>query len=131
MFRNRQLALVSLFLRLRVREDPLPPSELGLKAPLQRPPPDDLGLDPGCRREGNGPSCSCDSSCSWRVWDWGRLRGGDLLRFPPAPRGYVHISSQRFPFEPFGEPRHSIGLTAAYGPFLPAVYHPFVLREAG
>ena len=24
-----------------------------------------------------------------------------------------------------------MGLTAAYGPFLPAVYHPFVLREAG
>ena len=23
------------------------------------------------------------------------------------------------------------GLAAAYGPFLPAVYHPFVLREAG
>ena len=54
------------------------------------PPPDDVGLDPGCRREGNSPSCSCDSSCSWRIWDWGRLRGG-LLRFPPAPRGYVHF----------------------------------------
>ena len=39
MFRNRQLVLVSLFLRPRVREDLLPPSELGLKAPLQRPPP--------------------------------------------------------------------------------------------
>ena len=38
MFRNRQLVLVSLFLRQRVREDLLPPSELGLKAPLQRPP---------------------------------------------------------------------------------------------
>ena len=25
----------------------------------------------------------------------------------------------------------SMGLAAAYGPFLPAVYHPFVLREAG
>ena len=25
-----------------------------------------------------------------RVWDSGRLRGG-LLRFPPAPRGYVHF----------------------------------------
>ena len=24
-----------------------------------------------------------------------------------------------------------MGLAAAYGPFLPAVYHPFVLREAG
>ena len=30
-----------------------------------------------------------------------------------------------------GEQRHSMGLAAAYGPFLPAVYHPFVLREAG
>ena len=31
-----------------------------------------------------------------------------------------------------GEPWHSMGLAAAaYGPFLPAVYHPFVLREAG
>ena len=39
MFRNRQLVLVSLILRPRVREDLLPPSELGLKAPLQRPPP--------------------------------------------------------------------------------------------
>ena len=48
MFRNIQLVLVSLFLRPRVREDLLPPSELGLKAPLQRPPPDDVGLDPGC-----------------------------------------------------------------------------------
>ena len=26
---------------------------------------------------------------------------------------------------------HSIGLAKAYGPFLPAVYHPFVPREAG
>ena len=33
--------------------------------------------------------------------------------------------------KPFGEPWHSTGLAAAYGPFLPAVYHPFVLREAG
>ena len=24
-----------------------------------------------------------------------------------------------------------MGLATAYGPFLPAVYHPFVLREAG
>ena len=32
---------------------------------------------------------------------------------------------------PFGEPWHSMGLATAYGPFLPAVYHPFVLREAG
>ena len=39
MFRNRQLVLVSLFLRPRVREDLLPPSELGLKAPLQALPP--------------------------------------------------------------------------------------------
>ena len=44
MFRNRQLVLVSLFLRPRVREDLLPPSELGLKAPLQRPPPRSLEL---------------------------------------------------------------------------------------
>ena len=55
MFRSRQLVLVSLFLRPRVREDLLPPSELGLKAPPQRPPPDDVGLDPGCRKEGNAP----------------------------------------------------------------------------
>ena len=26
---------------------------------------------------------------------------------------------------------HFMGLAAAYGPFLPAVYHPFVLTEAG
>ena len=30
-----------------------------------------------------------------------------------------------------GEPWNSMGLAAAYGRFLPAVYHPFVLREAG
>ena len=30
-----------------------------------------------------------------------------------------------------GEPRHSMGLAAAYGSFLSPVYHPFVLREAG
>ena len=41
------------------------------------------------------------------------------------------ISSHDFPSRPFGEPRNSMGLATAYGPFLPAVYHPFVLREAG
>ena len=30
-----------------------------------------------------------------------------------------------------GEPRHFIGLAEAYGPFLPTVHHPFVLRDAG
>ena len=33
--RDRQLVLVSLILRPKVREDLLPPSELGLKVPLQ------------------------------------------------------------------------------------------------
>ena len=41
------------------------------------------------------------------------------------------ISSQRFPFETFRVSQHSMGLEAAYGPFIPAVYNPFVLREAG
>ena len=41
------------------------------------------------------------------------------------------ISSQRFSFETVRVSQHSMGLAAAYGPFLPAVYHPFVLREAG
>ena len=36
-----------------------------------------------------------------------------------------------FPSSPFGEQWHSMGLAGAYGPFRPAVYHPFVLREAG
>jgi hypothetical protein len=41
------------------------------------------------------------------------------------------ISSNDFPSRPFGEPWNSMGLAAAYGTFLPAVYHPFVLKEAG
>ena len=41
------------------------------------------------------------------------------------------ISSNDFPSRPFGEPWNSMGLAAAYGPFLPAVYHQLVLREAG
>ena len=55
---------------------------------------------------------------------------GELARSThrvPSP----FISSQRFPFETFRVSQHSMGLAAAYGPFLPAVYHPFVLREAG
>ena len=44
----------------------------------------------------------------------------------------VHILKPNdFSSKPFGEPRNFMGLAAAYGPFLPAVYHPFVLREAG
>ena len=41
------------------------------------------------------------------------------------------VSFYDFLSRPFGEPWHSMGLAKAYGPFLPAVYHPFVLREAG
>ena len=55
---------------------------------------------------------------------------GELVRSThrvPSP----FISSQRFPFETFRVSQNSMGLAAAYGPFLPAVYHPFVLREAG
>ena len=55
---------------------------------------------------------------------------GELVRSThrvPSP----FISSQRFPFETFQVNQHSMGLATAYGPFLPAVYHPFVLREAG
>ena len=55
---------------------------------------------------------------------------GELVRSThrvPSP----FISSQRFPFETFRVSQHSMGLATAYGPFLPAVYHPFVLREAG
>ena len=55
---------------------------------------------------------------------------GELVRSThrvPSP----FISSQRFPFEIFRVSQHSMGLATAYGPFLPAVYHPFVLREAG
>ena len=55
---------------------------------------------------------------------------GELVRSThrvPSP----FISSYDFPSRPFGEPQHPMGLAAAYGPFLPAVYHPFVLRETG
>ena len=55
---------------------------------------------------------------------------GELVRTThrvPSP----FISSQRFPFETFRVSQHSMGLATAFGPFLPAVYHPFVLREAG
>ena len=55
---------------------------------------------------------------------------GELVRSThrvPSP----FISSQRFPFETVRVSQHSMGLAAAFGPFLPAVYHPFVLREAG
>ena len=55
---------------------------------------------------------------------------GELVRSThrvPSP----FISSQRFPFEIFRVSQNSMGLAAAYGPFLPAVYHPVVLREAG
>ena len=55
---------------------------------------------------------------------------GELVRSThrvPSP----FISSYDFPSRPFGEPWNSMGLATAYGPFLPAVYHPFVLREAG
>ena len=55
---------------------------------------------------------------------------GELVRSThrvPLP----FISPQRFPFETVRVSQHSMGLAAAYGPFLPAVYHPFVLREAG
>ena len=41
------------------------------------------------------------------------------------------IFSQRFPFEILRVSQNSMGLATAYGPFLPAVYHPFVLREVG
>ena len=41
------------------------------------------------------------------------------------------ISFYDFLSRPFGELWHSMGLATAYGPFLPAVHHPFVLREAG
>ena len=54
---------------------------------------------------------------------------GELVRSThrvPSP----FISSYDFPSRPFGEPQDSEGLATAYGPFLPAVYHPFVLREA-
>ena len=54
---------------------------------------------------------------------------GELVRSTnrvPSP----FISSQRFPFETFRVIRNSMGLATALGPFLPAVYHPFVLREA-
>ena len=54
---------------------------------------------------------------------------GELVRSThrvPSP----FISPQRFPFETFRVSQHSMGLATAYGPFLPAVYHPFVLREA-
>ena len=55
---------------------------------------------------------------------------GELVRSThrvPSP----FISSQRFPFETVRVSQHSMGLATAFGPFLPAVYHPFVLREAG
>ena len=59
---------------------------------------------------------------------------GELVRSThrvPSP----FISSYDFSSKPFGEPRQFMGLATAYGPFLhaclPAVYHPFVLREAG
>ena len=55
---------------------------------------------------------------------------GELVRSThrvPSP----FISSQRSPFETFRVSQYYMGLAAAYGPFLPAVYHPFVLREAG
>ena len=36
-----------------------------------------------------------------------------------------------FSSKPFGEPRNFIGLAKTYDSFLLAVYHPFLLREAG
>ena len=60
----------------------------------------------------------------------GKPTRGELVRSThrvPSP----FISSQRFPFETFRVSQHFMGLVAAYGPFLPAGYHPFVLREAG
>ena len=42
---------------------------------------------------------------------------------------YIEYHNRFISFYDFGEPWHSMGLATAYGPFLPAVYHPFVLRE--
>ena len=57
-------------------------------------------------------------------------------RGPDSGARYLHLVDPafylllRFPFETFGEPRYSMAGSSLW-PFLPAVYHPFVLREAG
>ena len=84
----------------------------------------------------SAPSSSSPSSSSIVCFSRGGLgvgekpTRGELVRSThrvPSPS----ISSQRFPFETFRVSQHSMGLATAHGPFLPAVYHPFVLREAG
>ena len=55
---------------------------------------------------------------------------GELVRSTHRVASHF-ISSYDFSSKPFGEPRHFMGLAAAYGPCIPAVYHPFVFREAG
>ena len=52
-------------------------------------------------------------------------------RFSPAPRGYVHIPTVDIGVLMVNSVVFRVVLATAHGPFLPAVYHPFVLREAG